>query len=134
MNLTGKACLITGGSGGIGSATAIALARRGADVAITSLPTDTELIESVKTTVENAGSRCIAFTGNIGDPEEASRCVEGTAAAFGRLDVLIHCAGGPVPGGLMEVSPEAWHRMVVENDFITGEVVAIDGGMTMRIV
>jgi hypothetical protein len=34
----------------------------------------------------------------------------------------------------MEVSPEAWHRMVVENDFITGEMVTIDGGMTMRIV
>ncbi|HYW43141.1 MAG TPA: SDR family NAD(P)-dependent oxidoreductase [Bryobacteraceae bacterium] len=110
MKLTDKVCLITGGSGGIGSATAIELARRGADIAISGLPRDADAAESVRAAVENLRVSCICISGDVGEPGEAARAVKETVEAFGRLDVLIHCAGGAAPGGLMEVCPEDWYR------------------------
>ena len=43
-------------------------------------------------------------------PGEAARCVEEAKKRLGSPSVLIHCAGGLVPGGLLEVSPEAWYE------------------------
>ena len=110
MDLTNKVCLITGGSGGIGSATAIEFARRGAGIAITGLPTDTDAAERVRVAVENLGASCLCISGDVGEPGEAARCVKETVERFGRLDVLVHCAGAAAPGGLMKVSPETWYR------------------------
>jgi NAD(P)-dependent dehydrogenase (short-subunit alcohol dehydrogenase family) len=110
MDLNHKVCLITGGSGGLGSATAIALARRGADIAFTCQSGSSEAAALVKSTVEGLGASCICIHGDIGEPGEAERSVRQTVEKFGRLDVLIHCAGAAAPGGLMEVSPEVWYR------------------------
>jgi NAD(P)-dependent dehydrogenase (short-subunit alcohol dehydrogenase family) len=45
---------------------------------------------------------------DLSDPEACRSCVDQVVRDFGRLDVLIHSAGGPVPGGLYEVSEESW--------------------------
>ncbi len=110
MNLDGKVCLITGGSSGIGAATAREFARRGADIAICGLPADEELAESVKRDVESLNRRALAISADVAEPAEALRCVERTIGAFGRLDILVHCAGGPAPGGLLDVEPGAWYK------------------------
>lgn len=110
MNVTNKVCLITGGSGGIGSATAMEFARRGAGIAITGLPADRDAAERVRAAVENLGASCLCISGDVGEPGEAARCVQETVERFGRLDVLVHCAGAAAPGGLMKVSPETWYR------------------------
>lgn len=110
MDLTNKVCLITGGSGGIGSGTAIELARRGADIAITGLHANTDAAGRVNAVIEKLGASCIYISGDVGEPGEAARAVEETVRTFGKLDVLIHCAGGAAPGGLMEVEPETWYR------------------------
>ena len=47
--------------------------------------------------------------GDIAKPEEAARAVEQTIAKLGGIDVLVHNAGGPVNGGLLELTPEAWY-------------------------
>lgn len=110
MDLNHKVCLITGGTGGIGSATAIAIARRGADIAFTCQAGSSEAAARVKAAVEASGASCICIHGDIGEPGEAERSVRQAVEKFGRLDVLIHCAGATAPGGLMEVCPEAWYR------------------------
>jgi NAD(P)-dependent dehydrogenase (short-subunit alcohol dehydrogenase family) len=109
MQLTDKVALVTGGTKGIGAATAIELARRGADVAINGRADDDEA-QKVRKAIESLGRRCAVVVADMGKPEEAQRSVEGAADAMGALDVLVHSAGGAVPGKLTEVTPEVWHQ------------------------
>jgi NAD(P)-dependent dehydrogenase (short-subunit alcohol dehydrogenase family) len=109
MNLTGKTALITGGTKGIGAATALALAREGAAVAITGRHDDEEA-RATRRAIEALGRRCEVFLGDLGQPAECARVVAETVRRLGALDVLVHCAGGPVPGGLLELAPETWNR------------------------
>ncbi len=110
MKLDGKVCLITGGSSGIGAATAREFASRGANVAVCGLPADDQLAQEVKHDVEALNRRALTIAADVADPAQAAACVRQTIEAFGRLDVLVHCAGGPVPGGLLEVEAQNWHR------------------------
>jgi NAD(P)-dependent dehydrogenase (short-subunit alcohol dehydrogenase family) len=109
MKLEGKVCLITGGSSGIGAATAREFASRGADIAVCGLPADEQLSQTVKCDVEALHRRAITMAAELADPAEAVRCVQQTVACLGRLDVLVHCAGGPAQGGLLEVDDRTWY-------------------------
>jgi NAD(P)-dependent dehydrogenase (short-subunit alcohol dehydrogenase family) len=108
MQLHGKTALVTGGTRGIGAATAIAFAREGADVAI-SARHDGEDAQHTKRAIEALGHRCEIITADCGVAADCRQLVANTVRALGRLDVLVHAAGGAVPGGLMEVTPEAWN-------------------------
>ena len=107
MNLQGKACLITGGTKGIGAATAVEFAKLGADIAITGRRDDAEAKKTLAA-VKALGRKCELLLGDIAKPEEAKRAVDETIARLGGIDVLVHSAGGLVPGGLLDLSPEAW--------------------------
>jgi NAD(P)-dependent dehydrogenase (short-subunit alcohol dehydrogenase family) len=109
MKLEGKAALITGGTRGIGAAAAVDLARGGADVAINGREND-EAASTVKQTIETLGRRCVVLTGDMGRPDDAARVVNDAAAQLGRLDVLVHSAGGGVRGSLLQLTPEAWYQ------------------------
>ncbi len=109
MNLDGKICLVTGGTKGIGAATAVGLAERGAHIAIAGRHNDDEAART-KSAVEALGRRCAMITADMKSAVDAERCVRETADMLGTLDVLVHAAGGLVPGGLFEVTPEAWHE------------------------
>ncbi len=108
MRLEEKACLITGGTRGIGAAAAVALAERGASVALAARRLDDAARETCRR-VEALGRRCLLIGADLGRAGEAVRCVEETARVFGSVDVLVHSAGGPVNGGLLELAPEAWY-------------------------
>jgi NAD(P)-dependent dehydrogenase (short-subunit alcohol dehydrogenase family) len=108
MELRGKAALVTGGTQGIGAATAVELARRGADVAIVGRHDDPSARQTASQ-VESLGRRSLVIVGDMGKPEDAARSVQQTADAFGSVDVLVHAAGGAVAGGLLEIDPAAWH-------------------------
>jgi NAD(P)-dependent dehydrogenase (short-subunit alcohol dehydrogenase family) len=110
MKLEGKVCLITGGSSGIGAATAREFAFRGADIAICGLAADEALAGGVKKELEAMGRRVLTLTGDVANPGEAARCVESTVEHFGQLDVLVHCAGGPANGSLLEGDPCVWYK------------------------
>ena len=108
MELNAAKALITGGTRGIGAATAAALAERGADVALAARRID-EQAQTVKRQIEAMGRRCELIRADLGKPDDAKRCVEQTVQSLGGIDVLVHSAGGPVPGGLFDVSPESWN-------------------------
>lgn len=109
MELKDKVCLITGGTKGIGAAAAIGCALRGASVVVVGRHQDTETLQTLQR-LEEIGHPSLFLAADIGKPEEATRCVEQTAERFGRVDVLIHSAGGPVNGGLLALTPEAWYE------------------------
>jgi NAD(P)-dependent dehydrogenase (short-subunit alcohol dehydrogenase family) len=107
MQLTGKIALITGGTRGIGAATALAFAREGADLAIVGRNIDAEAT-ATRDAIQKLGQRCEIIQGDCGNAAEATRCVKETELKLGHVAVLVHCAGGPVNGGLLELTPEKW--------------------------
>jgi len=103
MDLQGKVCLVTGGSSGIGASTVLRLARKGARVVSASRRGQDRNLNC-----STNGLDVSFLKADLSDPEACRECVEQVARDFGRLDVLVHSAGGPVPGGLYEVSDESW--------------------------
>lgn len=109
MNLKGKVCVVTGGTGGIGSAAALAIAERGADIGVFGLKAQEEC-EVLKCRLQLWGRRLYCSSGDVANPDACRRFVEEAAAALGGVDVLLHCAGGPVPGSLLDVDPNDWYK------------------------
>lgn len=109
MDLKDKVALVTGGTRGIGGATALALARAGADVAVTARRLDAEA-EKIRDQISKLGRRCALIQADHAVPAQTAEAVRAAVSQIGSVDVLVHSAGGPVPGGLLEVSPEEWQR------------------------
>jgi NAD(P)-dependent dehydrogenase (short-subunit alcohol dehydrogenase family) len=110
MDLNGKVCLITGGTKGIGAATALLFAKRGANVAIVGRDLEDPEARDTRTRLELASGKSLVVRGDVGNPEDADSAVRRTIDELGGIDVLVHSAGGPVPGGVLEISPEDWYR------------------------
>jgi NAD(P)-dependent dehydrogenase (short-subunit alcohol dehydrogenase family) len=109
MNLTGKTALITGGTLGIGAAIVLDLARRGADVSVVARNLN-EAARELEHQVQSLGRRVLLIAGDLAKAEDCAAVVAKTAAHFGRLDVLVHNAGGPAPGKIEDVSPDLWRH------------------------
>ena len=90
--LAGKIALVTGGSRGIGAATALALAEDGADVAI-SYVNSPDRAKEVVAKLEEKGVRAFAFKANQAEPKEVASLIAEVAKKFGRLDILVNNAG-----------------------------------------
>jgi NAD(P)-dependent dehydrogenase (short-subunit alcohol dehydrogenase family) len=110
MDLKGKICLITGGTSGIGAATALLLAQQGAHIAVAARTQDKTSLPPLQSAVEGCGSKFVFIQADVGTIDGCTHCVERTHAAMGGLDVLIHSAGGAAPGCLMEVTEEVWQK------------------------
>jgi len=91
QELNGKRALVTGGSRGIGAAIAIALADKGADVAIT-FERSAERAEEVKAAIEQKGRKAMAIQADSADPAAIQRSVNEAADALGGLDILVNNA------------------------------------------
>lgn len=105
--------LITGASKGIGRATALSLAREGADVVATARSAD--LLESLEEEIGNLGRRCLAQPSDVSRREECERSVERAVAAFGGIDILVNDAGVGYSGSVVDSDPEEAERMVRVN-------------------
>jgi NAD(P)-dependent dehydrogenase (short-subunit alcohol dehydrogenase family) len=115
--LTGKKALITGGDSGIGRAAAIALAREGADVAISYYNEHDDARETVAW-VEKAGRQALALPGDLQDPAHCRSLVEQTAATFGGLNILINNAAFHLEtGDFLQITPEQLERTFRTNLF-----------------
>ncbi|MGV9273616.1 SDR family oxidoreductase [Streptomyces griseosporeus] len=135
-SLNGKAALVTGGSRGIGAATAVRLARAGADVALTYV-SDKEAAEGVVQAVTALGRRAVALRADAGDAAEAAGAADRAAEALGGLDVLVNNAGVGVLGPLDGLSLDDVDRVLAVNVrgvFLASQAAAARMGEGGRIV
>ncbi|MFD3841132.1 SDR family oxidoreductase [Streptomyces sp. NPDC058642] len=113
-SLNGKVALVTGGSRGIGAATALRLAREGADVALTYV-NGKEAAEDVVRAVEAVGRRAVALRADSADAAESAGAVDRAAEALGGLDVLVNNVGVGVLGPLEGLSLAEVDRVLAVN-------------------
>jgi len=112
--LTRRVALVTGASQGIGFATAMELAKAGADVAILARRADILLDAQYRLEAET-GTRVIAIPGDVADPACPQEAVAQVEQKLGSIDVLVNNAGGPKPGAFMEITQADWHRALGQN-------------------
>ncbi len=105
--LQGKVALITGASRGIGRATALELARRGADIVVNFLRRRSAADEVVAAT-HAMGQRAIAVKANVGEAEEIDRMFDQIQAEFGRCDILIGNAATGVIRPITQIEDKHW--------------------------
>jgi NAD(P)-dependent dehydrogenase (short-subunit alcohol dehydrogenase family) len=110
MRLEGKVALITGGTSGIGSATAERFAREGAAVAITGR--NREAGRRVVDALEEAGAEALFICSDVRFNEDCRRAVEQTLQRFGKIDVLFNNAGVFHPRSVVECSEEEWDETI----------------------
>ena len=107
LGLRDRACIVTGASGGIGSATARALAADGA--ALLLIGRDTETLAAVADAASQAGSpRAETLAVDINEPDAASAIVDACLHLHGRIDVLVNNAGTTTVRPWDQLTDEEW--------------------------
>jgi NAD(P)-dependent dehydrogenase (short-subunit alcohol dehydrogenase family) len=109
MQLSQKIALITGGTLGIGAATALELARRGCEIAVCARNIDQRASE-LRKKIEVLGRRCLMLQADLSQGADCRRVVQQTVEQLGNLHVLIHNAGGPAFGRLEDLTEEQWDQ------------------------
>jgi len=106
---TGKVALITGGTSGIGRATAVELARRGAKVAVTGrrAPEGAQTVRLVK----EAGGEAIFIQGDVTSEADVRKMVDTTVSKFGKLNFAFNNAGLEITGPIVEARPEDYRKV-----------------------
>lgn len=107
LDFTGRVAIVTGGGTGIGYATAMQLARLGANVVIAARTVD-ELEAAARRIAEASGNRCLAVPTDVKKEDACIAMVERTVEEFGRVDVLVNNAGGTRMGPLEHIPTRGW--------------------------
>ena len=130
MELTGKTALITGGKR-IGGVAALALAERGADVALVFNRSAAEA-ESTAAGVRKVGRRAVVLQANLADPVACESVVRDAANAFGRLDILLNMASVYRPVAFADTDSAAWDSALNIDLMMTVSVSRIISSSTSR--
>lgn len=105
-SLQGKAAIITGGAAGIGHATAEFFHKKGVNVVLADL--NSKLDEVAKEIGENT----IGVVGNVCDVDYPTKVISEAVAAFGKVDILVNCAGIVALDNAETISADAWNRTI----------------------
>lgn len=125
FSLKGKSVLFTGAAGGIGSVVSEGLARAGAQVALCDL--NEQPLQAVKNKIEAQGGSASVHILNVLDMESIRRCVDTVADLYGRIDVLVNCAGINKREGILDVEEDTYDRIMdinLKGTFFVSQAVA----------
>ena len=130
--LDGQVALVTGGSRGIGRATAIALAAEGANVVI-NYTSNADAAKAVATECEKHGVKTLVVQADVSQVAEAQRLVKAAEEAFGKVDILVNNAGINRDRTIARMAPEDWD-LVIQTDLSSAFYCtnAAVGGMRER--
>ena len=120
FSLEGKVALVTGGTSGIGRALSLGLADAGADV-IASARRQQQVDETAKE-IEARGRKTIRVVSDVGDRASLEKLEAAALEAFGKVDILVNCAGIIHRGPTLEMTEETWANVMNTN--LTGTLRA----------
>jgi len=106
LSLKGKVAAITGGSEGIGRATALRFAELGAKVAICARRA--EVLEKAAAEIKGLGADVLTVVADASKPDDMARFIEQTVQRFGRLDIVVNNAGGTGQSAFDKVGEAEW--------------------------
>lgn len=115
FHFTDKAVLLTGAGAGIGASAARAYARSGARVAVNSV---SDSGKKVAEEIQKEGGKALFVRGDVSRPEDAKSMIKAAAEEFGRLDIVVNCAGIVCGGNVEETDLDLWNRVMNVN--VTG--------------
>jgi len=107
LNLQDKVAIITGGNKGFGAASAFELAREGANLLITAR-NEADLAVTAKKVAKEFSGKVETLSADLTTPGEAERIAQAALKAYGRIDILINCAGASQGGVFWEIEDKVW--------------------------
>lgn len=113
MDLSGKVAVVIGGTSGIGRTIAIGLANGGADV-VASARRD-NFVQEVANEIKACGRRTLAVTCDVSDRASLERVRDATIEAFGKVDILVNCAGVNLRAPTVDFGEADWNRLMDTN-------------------
>ena len=106
LGLKGKVAVVTGGTEGIGKATALKLAEEGAHVAICARRQ--EPLDRTAAEIQKLGAQSLAVAADMGKAEDVERFMKAVVDRFGRIDILVNNAGTSKRGAFLELTDSEW--------------------------
>ena len=113
FNLKGRVAVITGASSGLGKQMSKAFAKQGADLVI--LARRMEKLEELKKELEGENVRVLALKCDVTDTDNINECANSVEKEFGKVDILINCAGSSKDKGVLDMSDEEW-QFTIDTD------------------
>jgi 2-hydroxycyclohexanecarboxyl-CoA dehydrogenase len=113
MKLNNRVAFVTGGASGIGRAIAEALAREGARVAVADI--DADGARRAVADIQATGGNAVAQPLDVTDIAAVDSSIDGVAAHWGGLHVLVNCAGWDRPMPFVDTTPEFWDKILAIN-------------------
>ena len=113
FDLTGKTAVVVGGTSGIGRVLALGLADAGADVVATARRQN--LVDEVGAEIERKERRTLKIACDVGDEPSLASLRDAVTAHFGRVDVVVSCAGVTRRAPTLEMDTAEWQRIVDVN-------------------
>ncbi len=113
FDLTDRVAIVTGGGGGLGRPIAVALAKCGADVVVTSR--DLAHLQPVVQDIEALGRRSLAISADVVDTSSLQAMVDQVVQAFSKIDILVNVAGTNTRFPAEEMPPEEFERVIRYN-------------------
>jgi NAD(P)-dependent dehydrogenase (short-subunit alcohol dehydrogenase family) len=120
LDLTGRTAVIIGGTTGIGHGMSLALAEAGADVIPSSRRED--VVASTVSKIEALGRRSLRCPSDVQDRASLENLLKSAIGEFGKVDIMINCAGRTKRTPTLEVSEEEWNSIMETN--LTGTLRA----------
>ena len=118
VDLTGRVALVTGAARGIGRATAERIIEHGASVAVNDINPS-----AAREAAEELGQNALAVAGDVADEASVATILATVLSHFGRVDILVNCAGILFPTRLGDITADEWRRTIEVN--LTGVFLCI---------